>query len=105
MKFEPDLLRAQLPKTVTEKWPDGIPFVEVFSKGNFTLEFFAPGRKDYQTPHDKDEFYIIVSGHADLVKDDEIIRCRPGDAIFVAMLERHRFENISPDFATWVVFF
>lgn len=105
MKFSPEELLSKLPLPKNEKWKDGVWFSNVFSKGNFELEFFAPRGKDYQTPHEKDEFYIIVNGSADLIKDSEVVNCQIGDAVFVAAGENHHFENISDDFATWVIFF
>lgn len=105
MKFSIDELRVRLPLPANDKWKDGVWFTNAFTKGDFELEFFAPRGRDYQTPHDKDEFYIIVSGTAELVKDDETIACQTGDAVFVAAGECHHFEKISEDFATWVIFF
>ena len=95
----------RLPLPADEKWKDGVPFVNAFAKGEFVLEYFAPRGKDYQTAHEKDEFYIIVSGTADLIEESETISCKTGDAIFVPAGEDHHFENISDDFATWVIFF
>jgi mannose-6-phosphate isomerase-like protein (cupin superfamily) len=105
MKFETKDFLARLPLPADAKWKDGVWFTNVFSKGEFELEFFAPRGQDYQTPHEKDEFYIIVSGTADLITENEIVKCQPGDAVFVAAGESHHFENISEDFATWVIFF
>lgn len=105
MKFGIEEFRAKLPLPADEKWMDGVWFTNAFRKGGFELEFFAPRGRDYQTPHEKDEFYIVVSGTADLIKDNETINCKTGDAIFVAAGEKHHFENISDDFATWVIFF
>jgi len=105
MKFTIKESLAKLPLPADEKWKEGVWFTEVFKQGNFELEFFAPRGRDYQTPHEKDEFYIIVSGTADLIKEAEIVNCRTGDAVFVAAGEKHHFENISDDFATWVIFF
>lgn len=105
MKFSPKDFLAKLPLPADQKWKEGIWFTNAFTKNEFELEFFAPRGRDYQTPHEKDEFYIIVSGTADLRKEKEIINCRAGDAVFVAAGEAHRFENISEDFATWVIFF
>ena len=105
MKFSAEEFRARLPLPADEKWKDGVWFTNAFTKGEFELEFFAPRGADFQTPHDKDEFYIIVSGTADLIKTGETVNCRTGDAIFVAAGENHHFENISDDFATWVIFF
>ena len=105
MKFGIEEFRQRLPLPADEKWKDGVWFTNAFTKSNFELEFFAPRGNDYQTPHEKDEFYIIVSGSADLLKENETVSCRLGDAIFVGAGEPHHFENISDDFATWVIFF
>jgi mannose-6-phosphate isomerase-like protein (cupin superfamily) len=105
MKFASQDFLAKLPQPANEKWKEGVWFTNVFTKGDFELEFFAPRGRDYQTPHDKDEIYIIVRGAADLIHESEIVSCRPGDAVFVAAGESHHFENISDDFATWVIFF
>ncbi len=105
MKFTTNEFLAKLPLPADEKWKDGVWFTNAFTKGAFELEFFAPRGTDYQTPHEKDEFYIIISGAADLIKENEIINCQIGDAIFVEAGEKHYFEKISDDFATWVIFF
>jgi mannose-6-phosphate isomerase-like protein (cupin superfamily) len=105
MKFTAEEFLAELPLPATDKWPDGVWFTDVFSKRGFEFEFFAPRGTDFQTPHDKDEFYIVVGGTADLIKEGETIKCKTGDALFVAAGEDHHFENISDDFAAWVIFF
>ncbi|HEY8562863.1 MAG TPA: cupin domain-containing protein [Pyrinomonadaceae bacterium] len=105
MKLSPEDFRAKLPLPADEKWKDGVWFTNAFRKGEFELEFFAPRGRDYQTPHEKDEFYIITSGAADLILNGAAIPCRTGDALFVAAGDEHHFENISEDFATWVIFF
>ena len=82
-----------------------MPFTNAFSKGDFELEFFAPRGKDYQTPHEKDEFYIIASGSAILFKDGERISCSVGDALFVEASVEYHFENISEGVASRVFFY
>ena len=105
MKFTVEELLEKLPLPADEKWKEGVWFANAFSKGDFELEFFAPRGKDYQTPHEKDEFYIIVRGTAELIKENEAINCSVGDALFVKAGEAHHFENISDDFAAWVIFY
>lgn len=105
MKFTAENFAAKLPLPANEKWREGVWFVNAFEKDGFELEFFAPRGTDYQTPHEKDEFYIIIQGAADLVKDSESVKCQPGDAVFVPAGKRHHFENISENFAAWVIFF
>lgn len=105
MKFSPENFLGKLPLPADEKWKDGVWFTGAFRKGEFELEFFAPRGADYQTPHEKDEFYIIARGTANLIKEGEAISCQTGDALFVAAGEAHHFEDFSDDFATWVIFF
>lgn len=105
MKFTAEEFLAKLPFPANDKWKEGVWFANAFTKGEFELEFFAPCGTDYQTPHEKDEFYIIVSGCGELIKQNEIIKCSVGDALFVAAGEAHYFENFTEDFAAWVIFF
>lgn len=105
MKFSPTEFLKQFPLPANEKWKEGVPFVQAFEKGDFELEFFALKGKDYQTSHDRDEFYIIVSGTGQLIKAGVPIDCAPGDALYVEAGVEHHFENASEDFATWVIFF
>ena len=105
MKYGFDEFLARLPLPADEKWTEGVPFTGAFSKGEFELEFFAPRGLDHQTPHEKDEFYIVVSGTAVLLIEGENFTCAVGDVLFVTAKIEHHFENISEDFATWVIFF
>lgn len=105
MKFTVEEFLTKLPQPANEKWKDGVWFTNAFTKGEFELEFFAPRGKDYQTPHEKDEFYIVVRGTAQLLIENEKFPCETGDALFVPAKIEHHFENMSDDFATWVIFF
>lgn len=102
--------QAQLPLPATAKWPLGVFDVETFARGGVSLLLFAPRGGDFQTAHDRDEFYIVVSGHAQLhvydpVAGETAFPARSGDVLFVAAGCEHRFHDISEDFAAWVVFF
>src|SRR5215831_6082894 len=101
---EDDLLR-RLPGPQTAKWPDGERFVEAFRHGTLIVELYAPAGADPQSPHDRDEVYFVVSGTGDFIVNGERTRFLPGDALFVPAHAAHRFENFTPDFATWVVFY
>ena len=105
MKFTVEEFAAKLPFPADDKWKNGVWFANAFTKGSFELEFFAPQNIDYQTPHDRDEFYIVVRGNAVLIKENDRIECKTGDALFVEAGAEHHFEEISADFATWVIFF
>ena len=99
-----DLLR-RLPGPRTPKWPDGERFVEAFVHGSLAVELYAPVGSDPQTPHDRDEVYFVLSGSGDFVLAGSSSRFVGGDALFVAAGAEHRFENFTPDFAAWVVFY
>ena len=77
----------------------------LFSHGSALIEYYAPRGEDLQTPHDRDEIYIITSGAARFTREGEEISCVAGDAIFVPAGMAHRFFDISADFATWVIFY
>jgi mannose-6-phosphate isomerase-like protein (cupin superfamily) len=105
MKFTPEEFLEKLPLPADEKWREGVWFTSAFAKGDFELEFFAPRGTDYQTPHEKDEIYVVVRGKGEFVKENERTNFTAGDVLFVEAGVAHRFENFSEDFATWVIFF
>ena len=46
----------------------------------------------------------MISGTAEFVRGEERVQVASQDLLFVPAGEVHRFENFTPDFATWVVF-
>jgi mannose-6-phosphate isomerase-like protein (cupin superfamily) len=60
--------------------------------------------QDDQTPHDEDEIYYVVRGRAVLRIGSSTRPVAPGDCIFVAAGDIHRFEDISEDLELLVVF-
>ena len=77
----------------------------MLTHGTLEVRWYAPKGTDPQVPHDRDELYIVVSGSGSFVRGDERVAFGPSDALFVAAHEVHRFEDFTPDFATWVVFY
>ncbi len=77
----------------------------LLAHGTMQLRWFAPKGEDVQTPHDQDELYIIAAGTGWFRRGAERVAFAPHDALFVRAGEAHRFEDFSPDFATWVVFY
>jgi mannose-6-phosphate isomerase-like protein (cupin superfamily) len=69
------------------------------------LRFYAPKGHDAQTPHTRDEVYVVASGRGWFVRGHERVPFAQGDALFVAAGEEHRFEDFSEDFGTWVMFY
>ena len=85
--------------------PGGDRSVELFRHGTLTVKLYAPRGKDPQTPHARDEIYVVISGSGRFSCGKENIAFAPGDVLFVAAGEEHRFEEFGDDFATWVFFF
>ena len=104
MKIALAPLLASLPRPATDKWPDGEPFATAIEHGTMSLEVFAPRGQDRQEPHSQDELYIVVTGTAAFINAGERMRVGPGDALFVKAGALHHFEQMSGDFATWVMF-
>jgi mannose-6-phosphate isomerase-like protein (cupin superfamily) len=72
-----------------------------------TLEVgvYAPRASDPQTPHTRDEVYVVVRGRGLFFRSGRRTPFGPGDLIFVPAGEEHRFEQFSDDFAAWVIFY
>ena len=69
------------------------------------VRHYAPLGTDNQTPHDREELYVVISGHGTFRRGDALVDFAPGDLLFCEAQVAHRFENFSDDFACWVVFF
>jgi mannose-6-phosphate isomerase-like protein (cupin superfamily) len=85
--------------------PAGERYVELFQHGTLSVELYAPRGTDPQTPHTRDEVYVIVSGSGEFVNDGKRERFGPGDLLFVPAHVEHRFERFTDDLAMWVVFY
>jgi mannose-6-phosphate isomerase-like protein (cupin superfamily) len=77
----------------------------VFARGTLEVEWYAPVSADRQTPHDRDEVYVVARGSADFFDGERDRRVGPGAFIFVAAGREHRFVDFSADFAVWVFFY
>jgi len=86
--------------------PEGKRFVELFKHGTLSVELYAPRGIDPQTPHARDEIYVIASGTGTFHHlHFEDVQVAPGDVLFVAAGVEHRFVDFSDDFAAWVFFY
>lgn len=85
----------------------GVPelFVTLLRRQDVEVEYYAPVGEDLQTPHDRDELYVVVQGEGSFSRGDELVDFGPGDLLFVPARVPHRFETFSEGFATWVIFF
>lgn len=82
-----------------------VPFSVLFERGDISVELFAPRGTDTQSPHTRDELYIVSSGSGTFRRADEVCAFTAGDLLFVPAHVEHRFETFSADFRTWVIFF
>ena len=85
--------------------PPGRRSAEAFRDGDLEVRLYAPEGSDPQTPHDRDELYIVASGTGRYRVGDAVTGFGPGDLLFAAAHTPHRFEDFSPDFAAWVIFY
>jgi mannose-6-phosphate isomerase-like protein (cupin superfamily) len=83
----------------------GRPFAELFAHGTLTLEIYKPSGVDRQTPHSRDEAYVVISGSGTFAKAGIRSPFKAGDLLFVPAGVEHRFEGFTDDFATWVIFY
>ena len=84
---------------------EGQRFATVFEHGSLQLEIYAPRGRDPQSPHTRDEAYIIMQGSGEFVVGDERHACAPGDFLFAPAGVLHRFENFTDDLTLWVIFY
>ena len=85
--------------------PEGNLAVPVLAHGSMIVEYYAPVDRDHQTPHSRDELYVVASGTGWFVNGEQRHRFATGDVLFVSAGVTHRFEQFSQDFGTWVIFY
>lgn len=94
----------KIPLPATPKWPEGVWDVDALLHGSMTLLLYTPKGKDYQTPHEQDELYIVVQGKGVLEVESIAHSFDKGDALFVRAGEEHRFTEFSDDIQLWAIF-
>jgi mannose-6-phosphate isomerase-like protein (cupin superfamily) len=85
--------------------PQGEHNVELFEHGSFVVKLSQPRGPDLQTPHSRDEIYVVAQGSGEFVCHGARQSVSPSDILFAAAGTEHRFENFSNDFAVWVFFY
>jgi mannose-6-phosphate isomerase-like protein (cupin superfamily) len=85
--------------------PGGERFAKVLGNGSMEVEVYAPRGTDPQTPHTRDELYVVVGGSGEFVNGPERHEFGPGDVLFVPAGVVHRFEDFTDDLVVWVVFY
>jgi mannose-6-phosphate isomerase-like protein (cupin superfamily) len=90
---------ARLPESQRER------SIALFQHGTLTVKLYAPRGSDPQTPHTRDEIYVVIRGTGEFVCASERRKFGPHDFLFVPAGMEHRFENFSDDLAVWVFFY
>lgn len=80
-------------------------YAEVVRHGTMSAGLYAPHETDDQEPHDQDEVYVVVNGHGFFRIGSERQPFGPGDLLFVPAGMDHAFEDFTPDFSVWAVFY
>jgi mannose-6-phosphate isomerase-like protein (cupin superfamily) len=78
---------------------------ELFTHGTLAIEIYRPEGVDRQTPHERDEVYVVASGSGWFVNGDTREPFEAGEVLFVPAGVEHRFEEFTDDFSTWVIFY
>ena len=92
-------------RQLLEKKREDTPFVKLFTHHSLSVELYQPVGHDGQSPHRRDEVYVVVSGRGIFFCDGERVPFEVGDFLFVPAGIEHRFETFTPDFCTWVIFY
>ncbi len=85
--------------------PPGNLAIPALAHGSMIVEYYAPREVDRQTPHTRDELYVVIAGSGTFQNGATRQPFGPGDVIFVAAGIDHRFAAFTADFATWVIFY
>ena len=83
----------------------GERFAVALESGSVSVEVYAPRATDPQSPHTRDELYIVLQGQGSFVCRDRSNRFGPGDLLFVPDGVEHRFVDFTDDLVVWVVFY
>lgn len=100
---------AQVRVTVAEAEatpiPEGEKSAPVLAHGSMLVRFYAPRPTDEQSPHTRDELYVVARGSGTFLNGEEHHPFGEGDVLFVPAGVEHRFEDFTGDFAAWVIFY
>jgi mannose-6-phosphate isomerase-like protein (cupin superfamily) len=85
--------------------PKGERFAALLKHGSLTVEIYAPRGSDPQSPHTRDEVYVVVQGSGEFNNGPGREPFAPGDLLFVPAGVEHRFVSFSKDLIVWVIFY
>jgi mannose-6-phosphate isomerase-like protein (cupin superfamily) len=85
--------------------PYGDHYAVLLEHGTLEVGLYAPKQHDPQTPHSRDEVYVVMRGSGWFRTGEDRVAIGPGDVLFVPARREHRFEQFTDDLAVWVVFY
>ncbi len=85
--------------------PGGRRWEVAFERGSVEVELYAPIGADPQTPHSRDEIYVVLKGSGTFVHGDARTPFAEGDLLFVPAGQTHRFEDFTRGLQAWVIFY
>ena len=81
------------------------PFILAWQRGQLEVELYEPKGRDKQTPHTRDEIYIVVKGSGNFTCNGETKPFSEGDVLFAPAGADHRFMDFTDDLSVWVIFY
>jgi mannose-6-phosphate isomerase-like protein (cupin superfamily) len=85
--------------------PAGDQYAILLEHGTLEVGMYSPRVIDDQTPHTRDEVYVVMRGSGQFQNGSDRVSFGPGDVLFVPAHQEHRFEDFTDDFAAWVFFY
>jgi mannose-6-phosphate isomerase-like protein (cupin superfamily) len=99
------MLKIAIAEAIGRLTGENSDFERLLERDTFDVGIYRPASEDQQTPHARDELYIVAAGSGNFACGSETRAFAVGDVFFVPAGIEHRFTKFSADFATWVVFF
>src|SRR5437763_10813031 len=75
--------------------PSGQRSVPVLTHGSLLVKYYAPKEIDQQTPHTRDELYVVIQGSGSFICGDQRYPFGVSDVLFVPAGVVHRFEDFT----------
>jgi len=104
MRIGFDDLMDRIPGPATKKWPDGVWFARAFASDTLSVQLYTPKSGTYPMPPGVHVIYIVMRGRAHLTVGEQKHDMKPGDVVPIGVDVPHEFENMTSDFATYVIF-
>ena len=79
---------------------------ELMREVSFSLQVmrFEPGDEDPMHAHAEEEIYVVNTGTATLVTEDESAAVEPGDVIHLGSGQDHQFTDLDDEFVVTVLY-